>query len=55
MYTTYVPGTSGVQRSRSKPLELPLGMVVSHHVDAGNSTQVQEQVLLTTTEASLQL
>jgi hypothetical protein len=40
MYTAYAPDTQRDQKRESDCLELELQMVVSHHVDAGNQTQV---------------
>lgn len=37
MYTTYLPGSCGTQKVL-EPMELELGMVVTHYVDVGNIT-----------------
>lgn len=40
MCTMFVPGACGGLKRASDPVELGLLMVVSHHVRAGNKTQV---------------
>lgn len=40
MCVTCVPGIQGSKKRSLGPLELDLWMIVSHHVDVGNQTQV---------------
>lgn len=44
MCVTCVPGIQGSKKRALGPLELDLWMIVSHHVDAGNQTQVIRKI-----------